>query len=784
MSSVSVTSDVMSRQAERLAPYRLLLAAFGVLLCCTGVSVPLIFAPFVWGEILLGGGLLLLWISLLIHLKAAQTSRARRQMRQALTHATEQDRASIVITDRKGVVQIQNRAAVARFGALKCHSLAQGLDQFFAVPETMVSALIERSHASGAAYEDVVFRRKLFRFNVHEVGEDMLLWRLDVLEDLSLRDGAFLSLPMLIMDPPDSITFMNEALQALVGRSATRLSDVVCDGPIRSGDLHLLNTSPVQTYARVAQIENCNPDGYLRSELYFLPVEQLSMADWAGFDVLPVALLKVTEDGRITQVNRAARELLSLEPQEVLTLSDVIEGIGRDVTDWLIEAEGDAEDAENLPAFVRARRTRTETFLQMSVRRMMGGTAVHVTDELLVVLTDATELKTLEAQFVQSQKMQAIGQLAGGVAHDFNNLLTAISGHCDLMLLRHDSATADYADLIQIHQNANRAASLVGQLLAFSRKQTLKFEVVDLRDTLSDLTHLLNRLVGEKVSLRLHHDAGLLPIRIDRRQLEQVLLNLVVNARDAMPDGGEIRIETQNEVRRSSQRRDQTVIPAGEYIVLRVCDDGVGIPSDQLQKVFEPFFTTKKTGEGTGLGLSTAYGIIKQSGGFIFVSSTVGVGTEFTIYLPAHIQRGDQSPPAPAPAQPQASRQIASGENRVVLLVEDEAPVRAFASRGLRLSGFKVIEADSGESALNILADPDLKVDVFISDVIMPGMDGPSWVSEALKTRSDVKVIFMSGYAEDDFLSPKQYSVPSIFLPKPFSLADLTRTVQGLFDAV
>ncbi len=220
------------------------------------------------------------------------------------------------------------------------------------------------------------------------------------------------------------------------------------------------------------------------------------------------------------------------------------------------------------------------------------------------------------------------------MAHDFNNLLTAISGHCDLLLLRHDQGDADYSDLTQINQNANRAAALVGQLLAFSRKQNLRPEVLDMRDTPADLTHLLNRLVGEKATLTLSHDPVLEPIRADKRHLEQVLMNLVVNARDAMPSGGEIRILTECVTLEEPLTRDQVTLPLGQYVTIKVSDDGVGIPQDKLQKVFEPFFTTKRVGEGTGLGLSTAYDIIKQTGGYIFVDSTEGSGTCFTLYFP------------------------------------------------------------------------------------------------------------------------------------------------------
>jgi two-component system cell cycle sensor histidine kinase/response regulator CckA len=253
---------------------------------------------------------------------------------------------------------------------------------------------------------------------------------------------------------------------------------------------------------------------------------------------------------------------------------------------------------------------------------------------LIAILSDATELKTLEAQFVQSQKMQAIGQLAGGVAHDLNNLLTAISGHCDLLLLRHDTASQDYADLVQINQNANRAAALVSQLLAFSRKQTLRPEPIDMRNTLADLMHLLNRLVGEKVELVLEHDTDLKPVRADKRQLEQVFMNLVVNARDAMPEGGRIHIKTEGYSLEQALDRDRATIPAGDYISVTVTDEGCGIATDKLTKIIEPFYSTKRTGEGTGLGLSTVYGIVKQTGGYIFVQSDEGQGTEFNLILP------------------------------------------------------------------------------------------------------------------------------------------------------
>lgn len=525
-------------------------------------------------------------------------------------------------------------------------------------------------------------------------------------------------------------------------------------------------------------------------ESYLWRIDEFTVADASDFGVpngprdegstaggdledVPVALMTFGRDGVLRSANRVARDLMLQGELRSTMFHDLFEGLGRPVSDWL----GDVVSGR-LPGgteVLRARKSGEESFLQVTLHRFNDAGRVSA----LAVLNDATRLKTLEAQFVQSQKMQAIGQLAGGIAHDFNNLLTAISGHCDLLLLRHDREDGDFADLEQIRQNANRAASLVGQLLAFSRKQTLKPERLDLEEVLSDLTHLLNRLVVERVGLRLSHlgqqtERPLRPVRADRRQLEQVLINLVVNARDAMPNGGSIVIETEPVTLVADLKRDRASVPAGDYSIIRVIDRGIGIPEENLQKIFEPFFTTKRVGEGTGLGLSMAYGIVKQSGGFIFVDSTAE-GTTFSIYFPAF--DGEDL----KPVEPELRRgPIRQGEG-VVLLVEDEAPVRAFASRALRLRGYTVLEAATAEEALKMLEDPALEVDVFVTDVVMPGMDGPSWVRIALQDRPHVRVIFVSGYTEDS-LSEDQSRIPnSVFLPKPFSLSDLTTTVQGQF---
>jgi two-component system, cell cycle sensor histidine kinase and response regulator CckA len=490
---------------------------------------------------------------------------------------------------------------------------------------------------------------------------------------------------------------------------------------------------------------------------------------------VPVAIMTFGPDGVMRIANHAARELMWNGENRAAMFHDLFEGLGRPVSEWLADVVAGRHPGGS--EVLRLRGTEEERFLQVTLRRYVDAGRPGA----LAILNDATKLKTLEAQFVQSQKMQAIGQLAGGIAHDFNNLLTAISGHCDLLLLRHGREDSDFADLEQIRQNANRAASLVGQLLAFSRKQTLNPEVVDLEDVLSDLTHLLNRLVVERVELKLGHLGNqqgkpLGRIRADKRQIEQVLINLAVNARDAMPDGGSIRIETEPVTLAEDLKRDRATVPAGDYSVIRVTDQGVGIPEHQLRQIFEPFFTTKRLGEGTGLGLSMAYGIVKQSGGFIFVDSVLGQGTTFSLYFPVY-EGNDNLSPAAEPKRPPPRRGAG-----VVLLVEDEASVRAFASRALSLRGYTVLEAANAEEALAKLADRSLHVDLFVTDVVMPGMDGPAWVRRAHVDRPGVKVIFMSGYAEDG-LAEDQARVPnSVFLAKPFSLNDLTNTVQGLLS--
>ncbi|WP_242650492.1 ATP-binding protein [Cognatiyoonia koreensis] len=695
---------------------------------------------------------------------------------EAVQSLVAHDSDIIFLTDLDGDIRFSNAAASAKFGDFDDTHLSAVFGRILAHPEAILFRLQGRAARDGAAKEDVVTRNGQFRLSVVQVGDASYLWRVDDRGDVArstVRATDALTLPMMTVGKSNAILYLNDAFRNLLGYRPKSLREVFDDLPVDSG-----NTVRIVTEDGPARVITGVVDGGTgRREIYLLPAQPSGNpigprplhGGWDAIEDLPVPLLKIGEGGVVLASNREARTLFGLKETDGMKVSDILDGLGRPVNDWIREAL--SGQGGHVSQFLRGRGIKQETFVQVTLNLAKGSEGTH----LVAVLNDVTELKTLEAQFVQSQKMQAIGQLAGGVAHDFNNLLTAISGHCDLLLLRHDQGDQDYSDLIQIHQNANRAASLVGQLLAFSRKQNLQLERIDLRDTLSDLAHLLNRLVGEKVTLVLNHNQELASIKADKRQLEQVMMNLVVNARDAMPQGGEIHVVTENLTLQEELERDRATIPAGEYVVLRVIDEGEGIAPEKLPKIFEPFYTTKRTGEGTGLGLSTVYGIVKQTGGFIFAESALGQGTEFEVILPAHtLPVAERAPVLIDPPEP-----VAATGDGVVLLVEDEAPVRAFASRALSLRGYTVLEADCAETALSLLADPDLEVDIFVTDVIMPGKDGPTWVREALESRPDTKVIFVSGYAEDAFGDESEHIPNSVFLPKPFSLNQLTTTVQA-----
>ncbi|MDC9700706.1 MAG: response regulator [Alphaproteobacteria bacterium] len=399
----------------------------------------------------------------------------------------------------------------------------------------------------------------------------------------------------------------------------------------------------------------------------------------------------------------------------------------------------------------------------------------------LVYAVDTTVQRALEMQFAQSQKMQAVGQLAGGVAHDFNNVLTAIIGYSDLLLSSHRATDPAFQDIMNIKQSANRAACLVRQLLAFSRRQTLQPEVLKLNDVISDLTAILARLLNEKVELEVFPDRSLWLVKADMTQFEQVIMNLVVNARDAMPDGGKLTINTSNVSMQDVEDLGYQAMPVSDYVRIEVTDTGQGMSPEVTEKVFEPFFSTKEVGKGTGLGLSMVYGIVKQTGGFIFPKSELGKGTTFLIFLPRHITSGvveDIKVPD--------TRFVASDTtgNGVILLVEDEDAVRAFASRALSSRGYTVLEASTGVEALEVFNKHEGKVDLVVSDVVMPEMDGPTLLKKLRQKIPDIKIIFISGYAEDAFQKNLEDDACFTLLQKPFNLKDLASTVKRVLEGI
>ncbi len=515
------------------------------------------------------------------------------------------------------------------------------------------------------------------------------------------------------------------------------------------------------------------------------------------FNSTPMAIAAVDQSGRILRTNAPFLSLFS-------TVVD------RDALDQRVRLDTVIHERDRAAfgaALEKARQRQAdiapidtvlpdneERHIRFYVNAVADGAGDDAEEAAIVYAVETTEQKALESQMAQSQKMQAVGQLAGGIAHDFNNVLTAIIMASDLLLTNHRPSDPSFPDIMNIKQNANRAASLVRQLLAFSRKQTLRPEVLNLTDVLADLRMLLARLVGNDIKLKIEHGRDLWPVRVDIGQFEQVIVNLVVNARDAMPAGGDLTVRTRNLTLEESKALPYRELVPADFVLVEVEDTGSGIAPEVLKKIFEPFFTTKEVGKGTGLGLSMVYGIIKQTGGFIFCDSEQGTGTVFRIFLPRHAaeagkageadtkaaQNGTQQPTAVA--KPAEAAKDLSG-SATVLLVEDEDAVRMGGMRALISRGYTVHEASSGVEALEVFDSLEGKVDIVVSDVVMPEMDGPTLLGELRKRQPDVKFVFVSGYAEDAFAKNLPADAQFGFLPKPFSLKQLATVVKDVLES-
>lgn len=489
------------------------------------------------------------------------------------------------------------------------------------------------------------------------------------------------------------------------------------------------------------------------------------------FEEAPLGIAMVNSDGTISDANHMLCTMLSCKADE---LEEKI------FTDLV--AEDTRDKIKKLLSVVKHKRITSDP-VDVDLVPMHGdGGNVAVKlyasplrgNNVAIRLFDRSEQKTLEAQVNQSQKMQAVGQLAGGVAHDFNNLLTAIIGFCDLLLLRHKAGDPSFNDIMQIKQNSNRAANLVRQLLAFSRQQQLNPKVLDITETLTELSHLIRRLIGVQIELDLVYASNLYEVKVDEGQLEQVLINLAVNARDAMDGKGSLEIKTENITLVKSKKVMNDSMPAGDWVAIHVKDTGTGIDRETLERIFEPFFTTKKIGEGTGLGLATVYGIVRQTGGYIDVDSVVGKGTTFSVYLPRHIKTDKDQEPEKTVKVDVAEQDLTG--TATILLVEDEDAVRMFSARALSNKGYQVLEADCGEAAIEVMEEHGDTVDIIVTDVIMPEMDGPTMAQKVLETYPDMPVIFVSGYTEDRF--KEEIGENAHFLPKPFTLQQLAAKVK------
>ncbi|MBR1212358.1 cell cycle histidine kinase CckA [Bradyrhizobium sp. JYMT SZCCT0180] len=507
------------------------------------------------------------------------------------------------------------------------------------------------------------------------------------------------------------------------------------------------------------------------------------------FDHTPMAIATVDRAGAVVRANARFAKLAQSLSADGAANKSIFRSVNARDRSLLIAAINQAAEGQGdiapVEAMLDGAKERWAQYFVTAVEE-----DERETEAAIVYMLETTERRTLENQINQSQKMDMVGQLAGGIAHDFNNVLSAIMMANDFLLNAHKPTDPSFQDIMQIKQNATRAATLVRQLLAFSRRQTLRPQVLDLGDALSDLTMLLRRLIGEKVKLDLVHGRDLWPVKVDVSQFEQVIVNLAVNARDAMADGGKLTVKTSNVTTDEAALLSYKGMPAADYVRIDVADTGTGIPAEIVDKIFEPFFSTKEVGKGTGLGLSTVYGIVKQTGGFVYVDSTAGEGTTFRIFLPRHrpeleaapepqVTNGAAKEAVAEPPKPQADL---TGQG-TILLVEDEDGLRSLNARGLRSRGYSVIEAANGIEAMEALEEKNGAVDLVVSDVVMPEMDGPTLLKEMRQRNPNLKIIFVSGYAEEAFDKSLPENEQFAFLAKPFALSALVAKVKETMTA-
>lgn len=491
------------------------------------------------------------------------------------------------------------------------------------------------------------------------------------------------------------------------------------------------------------------------------------------FEYAPVGIMVTRGAEIIATSNRAFKEIVGVDHVEDTSLIDyVLDEYKESVRSKMYDIIGGLSTVAPFEIQINMKNNRS---VMVYISKIDDNKRTKDSDGLIVYLIDVTARKALQQQFVQSQKMQAVGQLAGGIAHDFNNLLTAMIGYCDLLLEKFLPSDRSFTDIMQIKQNATRASNLVRQLLAFSRQQNMQPKILDVGDMVSELSVLLKRLLGVKIELKVKHGTNVGSIRVDQIQFEQVIINLAVNARDAMVNGGTLNITTSVLETTAPKLLRGDTMPPGSYILIEVSDTGCGIDEKFIERIFDPFFSTKEKGHGTGLGLSTVYGIVHQTGGFISVESQLGVGTTFSLYF----KRVSDEDVAQNNARQVSERELVDLTGAgTILLVEDEDAVRTFSARALRNKGYTVIEAQNGEAALEYIKKNGDQINLVISDVVMPKMDGPTLMTHIQKCNPKMKVIFISGYTEDAFRESLANNSDVHFLSKPFNLKQLAMKVK------
>jgi two-component system, cell cycle sensor histidine kinase and response regulator CckA len=747
----------------------------------------------------------------------------------------------IAVTDPRGHVAYSNAAYLAITGAAGPHDVRPVERAFIGNPDVSeaVFRLLKAAREGKRQQEEVRIagsdgaHGRWLRMRVRPLGKGKreakyAVWSIaDITRDRERQEDVFQELRHAIeyldhapcgffsVNPAGEIAYVNATLAnwldydlAEIGSGGLKLTDVVsgdgaslltsiipAPGEVKTEvfdiDLRMRTgkTMPVRLYHKLAFGSDGAP-GASRTLVISRARDERSDPQRAAevrfmrfFDHTPMAIATVDRSGTVVRANARFAKLAQSLNADGAASKSIFNTVNARDRHLLVAAINRAADGQGdiapVEAMLDGGRERWGQFFVTAVEE-----DERDAEAAIVYLLETTERRALENQINQSQKMDMVGQLAGGIAHDFNNVLSAIMMANDFLLNAHKPTDPSFQDIMQIKQNATRAATLVRQLLAFSRRQTLRPQVLDLGDALSDLTMLLRRLIGEKVKLDLVHGRDLWPVKVDVSQFEQVIVNLAVNARDAMPDGGKLTVRTINVSSDESAQLAHKGMPAADYVRIDVTDTGTGIAPEIVDKIFEPFFSTKEVGKGTGLGLSTVYGIVKQTGGFIYVDSEPGKGTAFHIFLPRHHPEPEVQPDTPAvngaarEAHAETKPRTDLTGQGTILLVEDEEGLRSLNARGLRSRGYSVVEASNGVEALEALEERGGAVDLVVSDVVMPEMDGPTLLKMMRGRNPDLKIIFVSGYAEDAFEKSLPENQQFAFLPKPFTLSQLVAAVK------